>query len=71
MGIPIPTSKIVCFPVKDGKWLTDSKGKVRVYKTVKRAVVENKDREYDHIQVFVLDDVLTRKECERGVDNDR
>ena len=63
----IPTSKVVCFPIKDGKWLTDSKGKVRVYKSVKRAVQENKDREYDHIQVFMLDDVLSREECERGV----
>lgn len=60
----IPTNNLVCFPVKDKKWLTDSKGKVRVYKTVKRAVVENKDREYDHIQVFMLDDVLSREECE-------
>jgi hypothetical protein len=49
--------------------LTDSKGKVRVYKSVKRAVQENKDREYDHMQVFVLDDVLSREECEKGVSN--
>lgn len=60
-------SKFIFIPIRNGKWLTDSKGKTRIYKTFKRAVQENKDREYDHIQVYMLDDVLSREECEKGV----
>lgn len=71
MAIPIPTSKTVCFPVRDGKWLTDSKGKVRVYKSLKRAVLENQNREYDHIQVFMIDDVLSREEAEKALERSK
>jgi hypothetical protein len=61
--------KFLYFPIKNGQWLIDSRGKVRLYKSFSSAVRNCKDREYDHIQVFVLDDVLSRKECERGVNN--
>ena len=65
------TRACIYFPMKNGKWLTDSRGKIRVYKSLKRAVKENKDREYDHIQIFMLDDVLSREYCEKdGADND-
>ena len=63
--------KFLYIPIKNGQWLRDSREKVRLYKSFSSAVRNCKDREYDHIQVFALDDVLSRKECERGVNNAR
>ena len=65
------TRKFIFIPIRNGQWLKDSRGKLRIYKSFSSAVRNCKDREYDHIQVFMLDDVLSRKECERGVSNAR
>lgn len=38
------TRKYIFFPIKNGQWLTDSRGKIRVYKSLISAVKNNKDR---------------------------
>lgn len=61
-------SDFLYFPIKNGEWLRDSQGKPRVYKTA-RAVTKNLIYDYDAIQVYAVDDVLSREEFERLVDN--
>lgn len=62
----IKRSGFLYFPTKDGKWLRDSQGKPRVYKNAKTAHKNLKTKEYDLIQVYAIDDVLSREEFEKG-----
>ena len=57
-------SKFLYFPTKNGKWLKDSQGKPRVYKDYKMALKNLKKQDYDHIQIYVVDDVVNREEFE-------
>ena len=63
-------SNFLYFPLKNGKWLRDSQGKPRVYKSVKSAIKNLKKEEYDHIQVYAIDDVISREEIEKAVRNE-
>ena len=55
------------FPIKNGKWLRDSQGKPRVYKSKSAALRNLQKTEYDSIQIFVIDDVLSKEEFESEV----
>lgn len=59
-------SRFLYFPVKNGKWLRDSQGKPRVYKSVNVALKNLKKEQYDQVQVYAVDDVLSREEFEKG-----
>lgn len=59
-------SEFLYFPVKNGEWLRDSQGKPRVYKSVNAAIKNLKKEQYDQIQVYAVDDVLSREEFEKG-----
>ena len=59
-------SKFLYFPVKNGEWLRDSQGKPRVYKSVESAIKNLKKADYDFIQVYAVDDVISREEFEKG-----
>jgi hypothetical protein len=63
----IKPSDYLYFPIRNGKWLQDSQGKPRVYKSVSQALKNLKKQEYDHIQIYVVDDVLSREEFESEV----
>ena len=63
----IKPSNILYFPIRNGRWLQDSQGKPRVYKSVSQAVKNLKKHEYDHIQIYTIDDVLSREEFEKAV----
>ena len=60
-------SNFLYFPVKNGKWLRDSQGKPRVYKSAKAAVKNLQRTDYDLIQVYAVDDVVIREEFEKAV----
>ena len=57
-------SEFLYFPTKSGKWILDSQGKPRVYKSPKMLLKNLKPNQYDHIQVYVCDDVFSREEFE-------
>ena len=65
--MPIKPSEYLYFPTKNGQWVKDSQGKPRVYKSPRMALQNLKVHEYDHIQVYACDDVLTKEEFERSV----
>ncbi len=52
------------FPVCNGKWLRDSQGRPRVYKSAKTAIKNLERHKYDSIQLYALDDVYSREEFE-------
>lgn len=58
-------SKFLYFPIRDGEWMRDSQGKPRVYKSASSALRNLCDREYDCIQIYAIDDVLSREEFEK------
>lgn len=62
----IEPSKFLYFPVKNGKWLRDSQGKPRVYKSVESAKRNLEKVNYEFIQVYAVDDVISREEFEKG-----
>ena len=68
----ITPSEFLYFPTKNGNWLGDSQCKPRVYKSP-RALLQNlKPHEYDHVQIYACDDVVTKEEFEgRLTPNDR
>lgn len=57
-------SDYLYFPIKDGKWLRDSQGKPRVYKSATGAMRNLKHKEYDSLQIYAIDGTLTREEFE-------
>ena len=59
-------SRFLYFPTKNGKWLRDSQGKPRVYKSVNAALKNLKKEQYDQVQVYAVDDILSREEFEKG-----
>lgn len=65
--MPIIPSEYLYFPTKNGKWLMDSQGKPRVYKSPRMLLKNCKTQEYDHIQIFAVDDVVCKEEFERMV----
>lgn len=59
--------KFIYFPVnKNGEGLKDSRGKVRFYKDILTLVKSCKHRNYDYVEVYAKDDILSREECESG-----
>lgn len=58
-------SCILYIPTKNGKWLKDSQGKLRVYKNANSAIRNLKKEQYDHIQVYVIDYVISRDEFDK------
>lgn len=52
------------FPVCNGEWLRDSRGKPRVYKSAKGALRNLEQKKYDSIQVYAIDDVFSKDEFE-------
>ena len=63
----IKPSEFLYFPTKNGNWLRDSQGKPRVYKSPRALLKNLKSHEYDHIQIYACDDVVSREEFERSV----
>lgn len=59
-------SEYLYIPVKDGEWLRNTRGNPRIYKSARSAVRNLEDYEYDSIQIYALDDVLSREEFEKG-----
>ena len=56
--------KFIYFPVnKNGEGLKDSRGKVRFYKDILTLVKSCKHRNYDYVEVYAKDDILSREEC--------
>lgn len=62
----VTPSKYLYFPTKNGKWLRDSQGKPRVYKSPEMALQNLKTHEYDHIQLYSCQYVFTKEEFEIG-----
>lgn len=62
----IKPSNFLYFPVKNGKWLSDSQGKPRVYKSKEQAIKNLKTHEFDSIHIYVIDDEVSREEFEKG-----
>ena len=60
-------SEYLFFPTKDGKWLQDSQGKPRVYKSALAAVKNLKKHQYDEMQIYTVDDAVKREDFERLV----
>lgn len=58
-------SKYLFIPFKDGRWLRDSQGKPRIYKSASMALNYLKRRDYDTMQVFAIDDVMSRESFEQ------
>lgn len=65
--MPMTPSEFLYFPTKNGKWILDSQGKPRVYKSPRMLLKNAHPQDYDHIQVYVVDDVVTKEEFERMV----
>lgn len=65
--MPMTPSEFLYFPVKDGKWLRNSQGNPRVYKSPRMLIKNLKPQAYDHVQVYAIDDVLNREEWESAV----
>ena len=65
--MPIKPSEFLYFPTKNGNWLRDSQGKPRVYKSPKMLLKNCEHLKYDHIQIYMCDDVVSREELERMV----
>ena len=63
--MPLNPSDFLYFPVKNGKWLRDSQGKPRVYKSVKSAMRNLEREHYDFMQIYAIDDVVSREEFEK------
>lgn len=58
------------FPVnKNGKWLKDSQGKPRVYRSAKAALRNLEKQEYVAIHIYAADNILSREEFEEAVSN--
>ena len=60
-------SDFLYFPVKNGKWLRDSQGKPRVYRSATAAFNNLKNQEYDLMLIYAADDALSRQEFEKAV----
>ena len=58
-------SKYLFVPLKNGEWLRDSQGRARMYKSQSIALANLKALDYDTIQIFAIDDALSREEFER------
>lgn len=65
--MPIEPSDFLYFPIKNGKWLRDSQGKPRVYKSATAAFRNLENQDYELIQIYAVDDVLSREEFEKAV----
>ena len=63
--MPIRPSKYLYFPIKHGAWLMDSQGKPRVYKSLESARKNLKKEDYDFIQIYTVDDIVSREEFEK------
>ena len=62
----ITPSDFLYFPTKNGNWLQDSQGKPRMYKSAKTALKNLEKQEYDHIQIYCIDDVVSKEDFEKG-----
>lgn len=63
-------SNYLYFPTKNGKWLRDSQGKPRVYKSATAAAKNLQRQDYDQIQIYAVDDVLCKEKFEKAVRGD-
>ena len=54
-------SEYLYFPTKNGEWLRDSQGKPRVYKSAMSAIKNLKNQDYDSMQIYTVDDVVSRE----------
>ena len=63
-------SKYLFVPLKNGEWLRDSQGKPRIYKSSAMALSNLRHLDYDIMQIFTIDDEVTREEFEKGVTHD-
>ena len=64
----IKPSNFLYFPVNErGQWLRDSQGKPRVYRSATGAFRNLKEKEYVAIQIYAVDDILSREEFEKAV----
>ncbi len=56
---------LLYFPMLNGKLITDSQGKPRVYRSRKNALEHLKRIEYDHVLVYLARASLTKEEFEK------
>lgn len=60
-------SKYIYIPIKNRRWLSDSQGKPRMYKSVEAAVKNLKNHCYDYIHAYAIDDEVSREVFENSV----
>ncbi len=65
--MPMTPSEFLYFPTKNGKWILDSQCKPRVYKSPRMLLKNLKPQDYDQVQVYACDDVLSKEEFESVV----
>lgn len=58
-------SEYLFVPLKNSKWLRDSQGKPRIYKSSAFARNNLRHLDYDVMQIFAVDDEVSREEFER------
>jgi hypothetical protein len=61
----IKPSEYLFIPVRNGRWLRDSQGKPRMYKSRKQAIENLKNHDYDYIHIYVIDDEISREVFEK------
>ena len=66
----IKPSEYLFIPTKNGRWLRDSQGKPRMYKSAGMAVTMLKNHEWDEIQIYKVDDELSREDFEKAVQSE-
>lgn len=62
----IRPSKFLYFPIKHGAWIRDSQGKPRVYKSLESARKYLQKEDYDSVQIYTIEDIVSREEFEKG-----
>ena len=61
----IRPSEFLYFPIKHGAWLRDSQGKPRVYKSLESARKNLKTIDYDFVQIYSAEDIVSREDFEK------
>jgi len=54
-------------PLKNGEWLRDSQGKPRMYKSVAMALKNLTNHDYDVMQIFAIDDIVSKADFEKNL----
>ena len=61
-------SDFLYFPLNEnGEWLRDSQGKPRVYRSATGAYKNLQKQKYVAIQIYAVDDIVSREEFEKAL----